>query len=44
MPEPYKYIKCCTVGQNAINTHQSIEQLVWLSLHEARNKRPPILT
>ena len=39
MPDPHKYIKCCTGGQNAVNTCQSIEHLVWLSVHEAATKK-----
>ena len=38
MPEPHEYIIRCTVEQNGINTYQSMEHLVWLSLHEATTK------
>ena len=39
MSEPHKYIKSCTVGQNAVSSYQSIEHLVWLSLHGATTKK-----
>ena len=33
MPEPYKYMKGCTTQLKVITTGQSIDHLVWMSLH-----------